>query len=394
MRESVEIDVAIFGGGIAGLWLVNRLRRLGFDALLFEGKTLGCGQTLAAQGILHSGVKYAFDKMAGDTAQTFSSMPKIWLDCMAGGGEVDLQGTQLLAENQCVFTTGGLTGKVTSAVAAKAFRSAFEPMPRAEWPEVFLGRSFKGDVFRLQEPVVATRTVIEALNQLHPGALRASVKELRQQNETVTDILLDDAEETRLRPRACVFTAGLGNEEFAAQLGFDKNKVTQRRPLRMFMARGLPHRLYTHWLVPEPKPRVTITTHDLEGDNVWYIGGQMAEKTVDTKKMEALRLAQKEISRIFPDVDWKRVRWASFAVDRAEPSANQLLPQGPALKTAGNAALAWPAKLVLAPGLASQVLRWVEKLGISPSHKTTVLPLPAAEPGRYPWEEVDEWIQL
>jgi hypothetical protein len=88
------------------------------------------------------------------------------------------------------------------------------------------------------------------------------------------------------------------------------------------------------------------------------------------------------------------VRWAIFDIDRAEPSANKLLPQGPVLKTVGNAALAWPAKLVLAPGLASQALQWLEQLGIAPSHKMTELDLPAAEPGKYPWEEVREWIQL
>ena len=394
MRDAVEIDVAVFGGGIAGLWLLNRLRGLGFDALLFENTALGSGQTLAAQGILHSGVKYAFDSVLGTTAQTLSTMPKIWLECMAGQGEVDLQGTQLLAENQCVFTTGGLASRVASAIAAKAFRSSFEPIAREDLPEVFRGRGFKGEVFRLQEPVVATKSALAALNRWPAAALRASIRELLREGGDVVEILFDDAGETRIHPRACIFTAGQGNEWFAEQLGLDKNEVTQRRPLRMFMDLGLPHRVYTHWLVPEPKPRLTITTHDLNGENVWYIGGNLAEKTCQLDRADALRTAYSELSSVFSEFDWTQVRWAIHDVNRAEPAANRLLPQGAAIKTIGNAALAWPAKLVLAPALASQTLQWLEQRGISPSHKTTELPLPAAALGLYPWEEVREWTRL
>jgi hypothetical protein len=81
-------------------------------------------------------------------------------------------------------------------------------------------------------------------------------------------------------------------------------------------------------------------------------------------------------------------------VDRAEPHASKLLPTGPTLTTVGNAALAWPTKLALAPALSQQVLRWLEQQSISPSGKSTELPWALAEPGRYPWEEVREWIQL
>ena len=36
MNKTVTVDVAIFGGGIAGLWLLNRLRAEGYSALLLE----------------------------------------------------------------------------------------------------------------------------------------------------------------------------------------------------------------------------------------------------------------------------------------------------------------------------------------------------------------------
>jgi hypothetical protein len=111
-------------------------------------------------------------------------------------------------------------------------------------------------------------------------------------------------------------------------------------------------------------------------------------------RADAFRTAHSELSSVFSELDWSRVRWAIHDVNRAEPAANRLLPQGATIKTIGNAALAWPAKLVLAPSLARQTLQWLEQRGISPSHNTTELPLPAAPLGLYPWEEVREWTQL
>lgn len=392
MRDAAEIDVAVFGGGIAGLWLLNHLRALGFDVLLFEKTALGSGQTIASQGIIHSGVKYTFDGVMRPQTEALSSMPKIWLDCIAGRGEVDLRGTEILASNQLMFTTGGLVNRIAGAFATKALRSDVNALERDEFPEIFRAREFSGKLYRLEEPVLAARSVIVALQERMKKVIYvAETKELRREAGRIIEINLGASV---VRPRACVFTSGEGNEGFAEKLGLDKTKVTQRRPLRMFLARGLPHRIYAHCLVPEPKPRVTITTHDLNGENVWYLGGNIAEKAVGLNDTEALRWAHSEMTHVFPWLDWKFVHWAIHDVDRAEPAANKLLPSGPTLTTVGNAALAWPTKLALAPALTQQVLRWLDQLDMAPSNKSTELPLSLAEPARYPWEEVREWIQL
>ncbi len=402
MRDAAEIDVAVFGGGIAGLWLLNRLRTLGFNALLFEKTALGSGQTIASQGIIHSGVKYTFDGVNRPQTEALSSMPRIWMECIAGRGEVDLRGTEILASHQLMFTTGGLLNRVAGAVATKALRSEVAVVERANWPALFDAREFTGKIYQLEEPVLATKSLLAALrHNFSQFIFQGEVKETLRDGARVTDVLLRGAAETGVRPLACIFTGGAGNEFFAEQLGFEKGKVTQRRPLRMFLARGLPHELFAHCLVPEPKPRVTITTHRLDKDpsgltneNVWYLGGNIAEKAVGMSDRAALRWAHSEMTDIFPWFDWKKVRWAIHDVDRAEPAASKLLPSGPTLTTVGNAALAWPTKLALAPALTLQALRWLEQLGVTPSHKSTELPLPGAQPANYPWEEVREWIQI
>ena len=51
-------DIIIIGGGVAGLFIANRLHRAGYNLILIEKDKLGGGQTLASQGMIHGGQKY------------------------------------------------------------------------------------------------------------------------------------------------------------------------------------------------------------------------------------------------------------------------------------------------------------------------------------------------
>ena len=57
--DILPLDVLIFGGGGAGLWLLDDLAARGYRVLLAEAGDLGAGQTIASQGIIHGGLKYA-----------------------------------------------------------------------------------------------------------------------------------------------------------------------------------------------------------------------------------------------------------------------------------------------------------------------------------------------
>ena len=59
MPSVISTDVLIVGAGVAGLWLNARLRGQGFSTVLVESATLGGGQSLKSQGIIHGGAKYA-----------------------------------------------------------------------------------------------------------------------------------------------------------------------------------------------------------------------------------------------------------------------------------------------------------------------------------------------
>ena len=82
--KQAAADIVIFGGGIAGLWLLHRLRQSGFSAILFESGTLGGGQTYKAQGIIHGGMKYALQGKYTNEAHVLADMPAVWKACLEG----------------------------------------------------------------------------------------------------------------------------------------------------------------------------------------------------------------------------------------------------------------------------------------------------------------------
>ena len=79
-----RLDVVIFGGGGAGLWLLDTLRTHGYRAVLLEADRLGAGQTACCQGIVHGGLKYTLDGVLSGSAAVLREMPALWRDCLAG----------------------------------------------------------------------------------------------------------------------------------------------------------------------------------------------------------------------------------------------------------------------------------------------------------------------
>jgi glycerol-3-phosphate dehydrogenase len=64
--ESSEntLDVLVIGGGVQGLWLLNDLSKVGYNAILIEKGNVGGLQTIHSHGYLHQGYLYSDEQMA------------------------------------------------------------------------------------------------------------------------------------------------------------------------------------------------------------------------------------------------------------------------------------------------------------------------------------------
>ncbi len=389
MSSAISTDVLIVGAGVAGLWLNARLRRLGYSTVLVENASLGGGQSLKSQAIIHGGAKYALHGALTGASEAIADMPRRWREALAGTGEVDLGGVRVLSQAHYLWSPGTLAGNLTSFFASKAVRGRVDQVKGDELPPALQDKAFKGKVYRLAELVVDTPGVIERLAQLGGDGLLAGERlEPLLENGKLAGLRVDGRD---IRAQRVVLSAGAGTADLLASLGIDQPAM-QRRPLHMILAKGSSLKpLYAHCLGGGTKPRITVTTHPAaDGQWVWYLGGDIAEADgVARTPAEQIATAQKELGQLLPWIDLSQVQWATLRVDRAEPAQSGLVrPDNAFLAEQGALLVGWPTKLALAPDFADRVIASLERDSIKPASHAPLPALPRPPLGQTPWEQL------
>lgn len=389
----MRLDVLIFGGGIAGLWCLDRFRRAGYSALLLEANALGSGQTIQAQGIIHSGGKYALRGVRDFAAvRAIKEMPEFWRRCLSGTEEPQLTETKLLSDSCCLWLPRGSTmAKVQSwgfvPVLAKTGLLATPPskLPEDSWPAALRASALA--VYAMAEPVIATGTLLRNLFERHrprighydSAALRFAARDVEVSGMT-------------LAPRQIVLTAGAGNAELLRKAGISQD-LMQQRPLGMVLVRGNLPELHGHCIVGG-KTQLTITTPT---PGVWQVGGEIAERLAFVDEpAQGRRIGLREIRRWLPGVDFTECEVALYRAVRAEArTSDQRRPSGVHVsRVAPKIIAAWPTKLTMAPVLAEEVFQLAREELNQPSGTDDVASHRWPEPAvaRYPWEEC-QWYR-
>ncbi len=389
MPSVISTDVLIVGAGVAGLWLNARLRKQGFSTIVVERESLGGGQSVKSQGIIHGGAKYALHGALTGASEAIADMPRRWREALAGDGELDLSGVRILSQAHYLWSPGTLAGNLTSFFASKAVRGRVDQVKGEQLPPALQDPRFKGKVYRLAELVVDVPSLIERLANLAGDGLLAgqSIEPLFDNNEWV-GLRVDGRD---IHAQRIVFSAGAGNAELLAGAGISV-PAQQVRPLHMVLVKGPSLKpLYAHCLGGGPKPRITVTTHPAaNGEWVWYLGGDIAEADgVAREPAEQIAVAQKELSNLLPWVDLSQAQWATLRVNRAEPAQSGLVrPDNAFLSDQGRLLVGWPTKLALAPDFSDRVLQALEQDGIKPAHAPALPELPRPPLGQTPWEQL------
>lgn len=389
MSQALSTDILIVGGGIAGLWLNARLRRLGYATLLIENASLGGGQSLKSQGIIHGGAKYALHGALTGASEAIADMPRRWREAIEGSGELDLSGVRLLSEAHYLWSPGSLAGNLTSFFASKAVRGRVDQVKGEQLPPALQHPKFKGKVYRLAELVLDVPSLISRLATLAGDSLLAgqTITPQREDGELV-GLCVDGRD---IRARRVVLSAGRGNADLLADLGVEQPRQ-QLRPLHMVLVKGRGLKpLYAHCLGGGPKPRITVTSHPAaDGQWVWYLGGDIAEADgVARSEAAQIAAAQKEVQQLLPWIDLSDARWATLRVDRAEPAQSGLVrPDNAFLAEQGSLLVGWPTKLALSPDFADRVIAALERDGIQPGTHAPLPELPHPPQAQPVWEEL------
>ncbi len=389
MPSVISTDVLIVGAGVAGLWLNARLRRQGFSTVLVESASLGGGQSLKSQGIIHGGAKYALHGALSGASEAIADMPRRWREALDGKGELDLSGVRLLSDAHYLWSPGTIAGNLTSFFASKAVRGRVDQVKGEQLPPALQHPKFKGKVYRLAELVVDVPSLINRLAELAGDSLLAGKQiEPLYEGDELIGLRVDG---TDIHAQRIVLSAGGGNADLLKAVGISQPQM-QRRPLHMVLVKGPTLKpLYAHCLGGGTNPRITVTTHPAaDGQWVWYLGGDLAEADGVAREPEAqIAVARKELEALLPWVDLSQAQWATLRVDRAEPAQSGLVrPDNAFLDSQKRLMVGWPTKLALAPDFADRVLSVLSREGIHPT------PQPALANVPKPPIAVPVWDQL
>lgn len=398
----MRLDSVIFGGGAAGLWLLDRLSRDGHHVVLLEAGALGAGQTIASQGIIHGGMKYSLSGLLTRSAISIREMPGLWRDALLGRTTPNLTRTRLRSDCCYLWQTDSLSSRMGMLGARIGLQVKSESIEQNERPAA-LAKVF-GTVAKLPEQVICPASFMTDLaDQYHDRILKIDVKsglkfKLGSPGEVEAIRLTSpsDGSKLELQPRQVIFTAGAGNAKLREMVGLSAD-VMQRRPLHMVLARGALPVLNGH-CVDGAKTRVTITSDmDWERRTVYQIGGQIAEDGTNLEPLALTERARAELKDVLPNVDLSNVEWSTYRVDRAEgATGNGSRPDSIQVLCAGNVTTGWPTKLVLAPILAQEIASRASSPYVSAEFDATPLakwPRPAV--ASLPWEDTDRvWWSL
>lgn len=377
-NSPLKPDILIFGGGIAGLWLINRLHAAGYQCLLLETGTLGGDQTLASQGIIHGGLKYALGGNLSSESESIAAMPDRWRAAMAGDDPVDLRQLQVLSDTQHMWSSGSVASRMTNFFASKMLRGRIEKLKRDHFPSALADKAFKGNVYKLDDLVINTESLIDTLAAPVRERLLAFDMERDSLEWGEQGLKAVTINGQRIEPALTILSAGNGNPALldgAHQARLLPEEHSQLRPLKMLLVKhDLGHRLYAHCVGTSNKPVLTVTTHDCpDGKVVWYLGGDLAERGVERSDEEQLAAGRDELKQLFPWLDFSQAQFAVLNVTRAEPKQQALVkPDNAYAHRDQNLIVAWPTKLTLAPDLGDRVMALVKESGLEPGAPLTV----------------------
>ncbi len=397
--EPVVFDLAIIGGGVAGLWLANRAKSAGYSVALFESADLGGGQTLASQGMIHGGMKYTLAGALTGASEAIAEMPKHWRSCLCGEGDVDLHHTRILSDHFFMWSGDDLGSKLASFLASKITRGRIEPVHPDRRPPLLRHPLFNGSLYRLEDLVIDAHSLVANLaNNIEGHCFKLDWAQTALHKDESGQIFLEiqtPEQDLQIRAQRFIFTAGKGNAELLAKIG-ERQPAMQLRPLQQVMVKHYhPFDFYGHCLGTDTTPRLTISSHRLpDGGHVWYLGGSLAEKGANMAADELITLAEQELRNLIPWINLQGAEWATLPIERAEPLQPGLVRPDNAFAervATTNVLVGWPTKLTLAPNLANQILELMREDGIhpgtnKPDYRKLHEYVPYAVMGKTPWE--------
>ena len=395
MTLSIQTDVIIIGGGIAGLWTLNRLRNEGFNSHLLEKEKLGQGQTICSQGMIHGGIKYSLSGMLTSASSAIADMPGYWKACIAGDGDIDLRDCNLLSEQYYMWPKNNIRSRLNAFLGSKTLEGRVTKVEPGEYPD-FFKYNIPGPLYKLQDIVLDVPSLLSCLSSKQHEYIHkidwTDNSIIMSDDGNISGIRINN--ETIVTAKKYILCAGKGAGTLLKQCAVH-NIDMQLRPLQMvYVKHNIQFPLYVHCVSDQLSmtPELTITTHtDKDKNSVWYLGGELAEAGANMEKEQLILHTRKKLSELFPWCDFSQAEFNSFHIDRAEEKQpGKKRPDTESLINQGNLMVSWPTKLTLAPNLANTIVQTLKQeitATKADSQNSDLSFLPSPEVAVPPWEQ-------
>jgi L-2-hydroxyglutarate oxidase LhgO len=373
MNHIFKTDIILFGGGIAGLWLLNRLKKEGYSVILLENEKIGGTQTIHSQGVIHSGFKY---QNHPEIVAKLKEMQREWTEALQGRGGVDLSKTKVSAQHQHYWTQNVA---VNADFYDKLVGNDFKKLSKKDFPSLLQHSNYTGKVFEAAEMILDMPSLIQNLYDNYANfifKINQKTDFCFDEKGVLKSLTLQNGDS--IEAQFFIFTAGAGNESLVnelkiKQLCYKSMQKMQKRPLHQVVIykQDLPD---FNGVCVSPELNaftpVIITTHYTENkQKIWNLGGDIATKGVERSEKEQILFAKSEMNRLLPNINWSNARWATYRVDRAEPLQSEvILPTDVCVDVCMNAIQIFPVKFALMPDVAHKVLTIFNQLKMNAIH--------------------------
>ncbi len=358
----MQCDVAIYGTGAAGLWIANRLQSVGARILIFEEASIGGGQTINSQGVIHTGAKYL-----QPGGKQFAAAGQLWKRAFVGQSSVDLRAVTVLSEYQHILTQSGPFGLRRRIMEVFLRRRGIElatPMDASELARLPCRSDF--GVVRVSERTICAVSLVRELSRpvagkIIPGRLLGFTD--TEKPSAWRSIVEINGRLRKVDAGAHVCAMGHGNSKFLHHARIDDVELRTRTFCQLVISGNLPE-FFGVAVSSRGLPTIVVTSHHApnRGGNVWYVGGRLAEQPLELLSSTELHAhVGRELEMAGFDINWPACHPTIHRVRHTEAGMGGLewrlglRNRGPLLRTAGNIHFAWPNKLACAPLLAEQV---------------------------------------
>lgn len=367
---TIKVDALIIGGGATGLMLLNYLTRSRMSAILVENTALGTGQTVASQGILHTGWKYLLDGAIADGVEELRNEGEITRR------EMQYEGVP--------YRRGFLMWGYDEAARHRMERACRRMRAEWEYPEEPPGSYFGRlpCILNTGETVIDPVDLIRAIAAKHKRRIWHGHAVVGNRARVVNS---DTGHDIEIDARQRIWCCGEGLKQAGIEV--------QLRPLCMGLMRGDLPRVNGHFIGGGTGPSLTITSHKhSNGQTVWQLGGALANTAMRKRNGhgDELYLFASAVRLALPRLETAGVEWSSYLVNRVELPRSEWAADVQVVRTGPQDIVAVPTKLALLSKLCRVVQKEIAGLSCGASDIPSWPSPPVASP---PWETA-QWQSL